>query len=267
MKTLFDIGTENEAGSGHTLLLEIGKDFCSTAFLQKQTNKIDRIKVASFDEFELEQQVPAIINPLKGKPFQSVVVCSAFPQALLFPHKYFNSDYSALDIIYDQPAQAYFHDSIPEWQMVNAYSLPQAVCHSVEDGFSAVQYFHSYTPAIKIYNGYVADNQLSVHFTEQNFRVLLKKDMHIHLAQTYAYQTPLDVIYYLLKICYEFNLSQQEVMLIISGFVEKQSNMLVELQQYFSHINFALQPEIGLPQSDHPHYFFTSIYNLAACVL
>jgi hypothetical protein len=267
LKTIFDLGEDKRAGSEHTLLLEIGRDCCCFAFLHKPTNTIDRIRMSTYDELEIETQIRTFFEPLKENAFDSVVVCSAFPQALLFPHKYFQSDYSALDVIYDQPAQDYFHDTIAEWQIVNAYAVPQAVSAAVRHAFTSVQYLHAYTPAIKIYNGYVADNQLMVHFTEQYFQVLLKKDRAIHLAQTYSYKTPLDVIYYLLKICYEFNLSQQEVYLILSGPVARESNLFVDLQQYFTNIHFAQQPGISLPQSPHPHYFFTSLYNLAACVL
>jgi hypothetical protein len=206
LKTLFELGTEKEGGSEHTLLLEIGREYCGYAFLHKPSNTIDRIQLATFDELEIETNLTTIIDLLKETPFESVVLCSAFPQSLLFPHKFFNSDYSALDIVYDQPAQTYFHDTIAEWQIVNAYSLPLAVSRVVQEAFPAIQYLHSYTPAIKVYNGFVADNQLSVHFTASDFRVLLKKDMAIHLAQTYVYKTPLDVVYYLLKISYEFGL-------------------------------------------------------------
>lgn len=209
----------------------------------------------------------AVIRSQKERFSGPAVVCSALPQALLFPNKFFQEDYSLLDRVYEEPAQDYFHDRIPEWQLVTAYSLPQQLAQTVRNGFSEVQFFHAYTPGIKIFNGFVADHQLMVHITGQHFRVLVKKDAAIHLAQTYAYKTPLDVIYFLMKICYEFGLSQEGVYLILSGLVEKDSNLFTELQQYFAHIHFAQQPEIGLPQSSHPHYFFTSIYNLASCVL
>jgi hypothetical protein len=195
-----------------------------------------------------------------------VVVCAAFPQAILFPHKYFKRDYSALKAVYDLPAQAYFYDSIEEWQMVNAYAVPESIYDSLTDAFAKVQFIHCYTPAIKVYNGFVADNQLSVHFTGRYFRVLLKKEMAVQLVQTYAYKTPLDVVYYLLKICREFAVSQADVYLILSGLVEKESTLYAEVRQYFGQVHFAQQPVIKLPQSPHPHHFFTSLYNLAACV-
>lgn len=266
LKTLFDIRSEKQAEGGYTLLLEIGRDYGSYAFLHKPGHAIDRIQFVSFDAMESEKNVQSLLETLQQESFESVVVCSGFPQALLFPHKLYDGQTSSLDLVYDQPAQAYFHDTIPEWQMVNAYAMPDAICSLLTETFDTVHYLHAYTPAIKIYNGYVADHQVSVHFTEHDFRVLLKKDRNVHLAQTYAYRTPLDVIYYLLKICYEFGLSQQDLSLILSGLVEKDSHLFTDLQQYFTNIQFAQQPEIRLPDNPHPHYFFTSLYNLAACV-
>lgn len=266
LKTQFDIDSEKERPGEQTLLIELGKTHCHTAYLHKSTHSIDRIQIFSVDEFTAVEEVKELIGSLKHR-FESTVVCSAFPQALLFPTRFFNNTYAVFDAVYDEPAQVHLHDNIPEWQMVNLYSLPERMDALFQESFSSVQYLHTYTPSIKIYNGYVGGDQLSVHFTEQYFRVLLKKDSHVHLAQTYFYKTPLDVVYYLLKICSEFHLAQADVYLILSGFVDKQSNLFSELQQYFRHIGFLPQPEIALPASEHPHYYFASLYNLAACVL
>jgi hypothetical protein len=171
-----------------------------------------------------------------------------------------------LDLVYDQHAQQYLHDSIPEWQMVNMFSLPKALYQTLQQSFSTVNFCHAYTPTIKMYNGYVADHQLMVHFTPEYFRVLLKKDAAIHLAQTYSYTSPLDVVYFLLKISYEFNLDQSSVYIILSGLIEKDSSMYTEVEQYFANVHFAHPPEIKLPDNSHPQYFFTSLYNLATCV-
>jgi hypothetical protein len=266
LKTIFDIRSDKEAGAEHSLLLEVGIDYCTYAFWNSATHCIDRLQFITFNEIEAEEHLPKIVAGINKNDFQSVYVCSALPQAILTPIKFFNNNYEALDIVYDQPAQEYKHDAIPEWQMVNMYSVPQAMHQLLQNSFSGVQYIHAYTPAIKVYNGYVADNQLAIHFTPQHFRVLLKKDAAIQLAQTYQYTTPLDVIYYLLKICYEFELDQSSVYIILSGLIQKDSRLFTELQQYFTNVHFAHPPELKLPDNSLPHYFFTSLYNLATCV-
>ena len=266
LKTLFNIQSGNGPGDEHSLLLEIGKDYCCYALWDSASHSIDSLQFISFTELEGEDSLAQIVAAIPKHNFQTVFVCSAFAQSLLIPSKYFNDSYEALDIIYDQPSQVYKHDRIPEWQIVNIYSLPAAIHTVLENSYSSIQYRHVYTPALKVYNGYVADNQMTVHFTPQHFRVLLKKDTAVQLAQTYFYTTPLDVIYYLLKICYEFELEQSSVYIILSGLVEKNSSLYFELHQYFANVHFAHPPEITLPENEYPHYFFTSLYNLATCV-
>ncbi|MFL5810508.1 MAG: DUF3822 family protein [Flavisolibacter sp.] len=266
MKTLFNIRSGREITEQQSLLLEMGRDYCSYAFWDKKANAIDRLQFISFEEIDAADQLSNIIDELGHHQFEKVIFCSAFPEAILTPRKYFENSYEMLDIIYDQPAQTYQHDEIPEWQMTNMYSVPDAFCQLIKNRFPGVQFVHAYTPAIKVYNGYVADSQLSVHFTPQHFRVLLKKDSALQLAQTYHYTSPLDIVYYLLNICYEFELEQSSVYIILSGLVEKDSALYTELLQYFSNLHFAHAPELQLPDNVHPHYFFTSLYNLAACV-
>jgi hypothetical protein len=106
---------------------------------------------------------------------------------------------------------------------------------------------------------------LEVHIATQQFSVLVKKDNQVQLAQTYSYKSPLDVVYFLLKICYEFQLEQSSVFVILSGLVEKDSAMYKELHNYFTNLHFAEAAPYELPQNELPRHYFTSLYNLAAC--
>ena len=266
MKTLFHIQADEQPGEAKTLLLEVGTDYCSYAFLSKANDSITGLKYVSVDEFEMEADLRSIFDEIKDQSFTEVLVCSAFPWALLTPLKHAQHSDALLEVIYDQPAQQHFSDAINEWQMVNAHSMPAAVFELIQNQFPAARFLHAYTPAIKAYNGFAAENQISVHFTTQHFRVLVKKGAQVQLAQTYAYKTPLDVIYYLLKICSEGQLDQSDVHLLLSGLVEEASALYKELHHYFLHIHFAPAPAVSLPQNEYPQHFFTSTYNLAACV-
>lgn len=264
MQTLFHLRSGAAIDDNHTLLAEAGPDYCACAYYHKAAKSLDEIRYFSFAETEAEESVANVLADAKGLTGKALV-CSAFTQALLVPTKFFTGDYAVLDAIYDGTAQTHWNDAIPEWQMTNVYSMPAAIHQSFQAAFANLQFFHAYTPAVKIYNGYVADNQIAVDFTRSRFRVLFKKDSTIQLAQTYAYKTPLDVVYFLLKICYEFGLMQGDVHLILSGLIEKESALFADLQQYFSNVHFAHPPEMALPEGEHPQHFFTSLYNLAQC--
>lgn len=266
LKTLFTIGAKDESAANYTLLLEIGRDQLNVGHFNKATQSLDHIQYHQWDEFTAADDLKSFLDNQQGKTFERVVVSSAFPQALLTPTRFFNNNYNLLDTLYDLPAQQYFHDSIPEWQLAIVYSIPQDIHTVLQSHFANMQVLHAYTPAIKLYNGSTAENQISIHFTSQYFSVLVKKAQHLQLVQTYSYKTGLDVVYYLLKICYEFGIPQADAHLVLSGLLEKNSAMFKELMNYFLHINFAQAPQITLATDDHPTYFFSSLYNLAACV-
>jgi hypothetical protein len=264
LNTLFDIRSEGEDSKAKTLILEIGPDYCAYAVMT-DNRSFSQVKYITFDELSAEESLRSIINDLDHQ-VEKTIVCSAFPHSILMPLKQFKNDCSLIDVVYDQPAQHYLNDTIAEWQMTNVYSLPSYIHHLV-NRLPNVKYYHVYTPSLKVYNGFTADSQVSVHLTTQHFRVLVRKEGKVQLVQTYFYKTPLDVVYYLLKIFSEFQLDQNETYVILSGLVEEDSAMYKELYSYFTNLHFAQPPTISLPANDHPHHFFTSLYNVAACEL
>jgi hypothetical protein len=262
LKTAFDITSEHSQREPYTLLLQVGEDHCSYAFLDQRNARIARLVHLRLDPFEDGPE--HLLAGLKGVDFEKVIVASAFPEALVIPRKYFNDNYSLLGTIYDLPAQKYLHDRINEWQVTTVYSIPAELYNRVTEQFSSVYFFHGYTTSIRVQYEF-GQPQLQINFTGSYFTVLLRNEQQLQLVQTYSYKTPLDVVYYLLKICYEFGISQSAVCLVISGFVERDSALFTELQSYFLNLDFTPSPPLELPAGDYPHHYFNSLYNLSLC--
>ena len=265
LRTVFTIG--NESTACNTLLLEIGKDYCCYALLKGEEMSFSKIKYISYEAIEEHEVLQPIFNEMKNEECSKVIVCSAFPQALLIPVMYSSAREMMLNSVYDLPLQKHFADSVPEWQLTASYSLPLVIFRSITARFPSAQFIHAYTPVLKINNGFVAPDQMEIYFSTRYFRLLLKKENQLQMAQTYSYKTPLDVVYYLLKICYEFHLQQSGVLVILSGLIDQDSAMYKELHSYFLNVQFARAPEFSIPENEYPHHYFTSLYNLAACVL
>jgi hypothetical protein len=247
------------------LLLEIGEEDCCYALLKGAERKFHQIRYITFEASQAAEKLAVILDELKNERCQKAIVCSEFAEALLVPNRY-NTNFSLLNAVYASTGQNRFSDAVPEWQMSTEYQLPEDIVQLVRDKFSSVEFFHAYTPSLKIYNGFVAANQIDIHFSTRHFRVLVKKDKQVQLAQTYSYSTPLDVVYFLLKICYEFDLDQSDVFVIISGLIDQDSALYTELHNYFLNLHFAQAPAYAVPENEHPQHYFTSLYNLAACV-
>lgn len=264
MKTIFTIGKNNT--SCNVLLLEIGEDYCCYALLKGEERTFYYIKYLTYDRLEIREELARLFDEIRSENCDKVIVCSAFSESMLVPQHFNQVNEALMDVVFEKNSRHQLTDSIPEWQINTVYSMPAGVYDVVTDKFPGAKFFHAYTPSLKIYNGFVASNQIDIHFSTQNFRIVVKKEKQVQLAQTYSYKNPLDVVYYLLKICYEFQLSQSEVFIIVSGLIEEDSALYKELHNYFLHLHFAQAPAYSLPDNAHPHYYFTSLYNLAACV-
>lgn len=264
MKTVFTIGNDHQ--DCDTLLLEIGEDFCCHALMRGSERRFERIQYSTFDTFEAGARLSEILSEIVTKSCEKVVVCSAYPECLLTPRQGHKNDYILLNVLYDSPSQKFLKDEIPEWQMCVTYSVPLSIFNPVKEKFRFPEFVHAYTPSLKVFNGFNSANQVDLHFGIQHFRVIVKKDNHIQLAQTYSYKNPLDVVYYLLKICYEVGLEQSEVTIVLSGLIDEDSAMFSELRSYFLNLHFAEAPSYLIPENDYPPHYFTSLYNLAACV-
>lgn len=253
LKTLFDIGDKNE---GTIILCEVGPDYTCIATADEQ-HKLHSLRYFSTSLDEIDA------NELSLHSFQKLVVHSAYPEALIVPHKYFDEQNSKqwLKEMFGFNESPQFHNAINEWQVTVAYTLPE----TIDNQFTNAVYWHVYATALK--NCFGAQNQINIHFSPKCFRVMVKKGSALQLCQTYPYTTPLDVIYYLLNICQKFNLSQNATHLSLSGLIEKDSALYKELHQYFSNLSFNQSAGTSQLNEDYPAHYFTSVYQLVACAL
>jgi hypothetical protein len=258
-----EIGDFKNSGSEKDfLLIEIGETYYMISIFNNQKKEFTALQFVTVESFELINKIDEVIKDLQTNDFEKIVICSAFPNALLVPRKLHSDNNSK---IFDK-GQYQLEAVIPEWQMVALFSLPKQLYQKLDAAFPNATITHCYAPALKVYNGFVSQNQLLVHFVPNQFRVIVKKDQHLQLAQTYSYTAPLDVVYYLLKICNEFNFSQTETYIIISGLIEENSALYKDLNAYFSNVHFAAKPSVTMVENKYPQHFFTSMYNLASCV-
>lgn len=260
MKTLFQFGDQNK--NVNTVLCEWGRQHCCLAGFDSKANQLSWLTYNTYDQLD-ETSIQAIITEVESSG--TILVASAFPESIFTPLGY-NGEEVLQSLYNPEKSVVALSDSINEWQVKNHYLLPKAIHNAVNHKFSNVSYINFFTAALKGYNDITASDQIAVHFSPNQFSVLVKKGGQLQLAQLYSYQSPLDVVYYLMKIIEEFNLSKEETVLIISGLIEESSDLYRELYQYFLNIQFASSSMASIEGDTYPSHFFTSIYNLAACV-
>lgn len=265
MKTVFDIGNHVAQSEDGILILEAGHHHCCLAAYDADRQAFGRMLYLQHESWEAESCFSFITSQAATSKSRQVIIASAYPEALAVPREISAQGNALLSTLYRLPAQVSLSSSVESWNLDVAYCIPEYTEQLALRHFDNVSFTHNYAALLNQLDTSAGRSRMLVRFSGQEFTLLAIKDEQLLLVQTYRYTSPLDVVYYLLKICYEFNLTQNETEVELSGLVEKDSALYVELSQYFVQLQFGNTPETLPGESNLPAYYFQPFYNIALC--
>lgn len=197
-----------------------------------------------------------------------------FPEANIVPSEIFNNSIkaAATKLVYGNTDHHFiFDEKVGDQGMHNVYFISKDLHSLCREKFKGSSYWHLYTMILMSDNTTrdAGETAARVIFYNDKFIVAVYKQGMLQLIQTFAYQTPEDAAYYLLLICKQFEISQYDLVLNISGLIDAQSPLYTELLKYFAHVNHEGVPETygtnGLLDEYPPHYF-SPLLKLSLCV-
>jgi len=275
MKQVFKIGNSEELNTTECdLLMEIGESHVCFGILDHSTKTLLQSGYFTTEEKDNGDILQNIFeqNAELRSPFHQTVVGYYMTENVLIPSKFyfFEKTKSILQAMYDGMQNIVISESIPGWQMYNTYHVPAAIHEFINRKFAGGNFWHAHSVALKNGLPQREEGNLMVNFKTDSFSVMVTKGNSLLLAQIYPYINAEDVLYFLLKICKQLSLSQNDVSLILSGLINYESAVYKGLYQYFVNLQFAL-PDDGIRLSEsfseYPVHFFSSIFKLALCVL
>ncbi len=265
---LFQIENNNSSTGQQVLSIRLGNKHGSFAISNKSGSELYELGYCSVDSWnENELTDFFLVSPSLQNSFYQVQVVYDFSESILISSKDYNSQDAGLLLTTlgsNSGTANIVSELIAEWQLYNIYTAPKEIQQWVGKKFPSVRFWHQYTLAIKYIDAAAANGSLLVDIRKSDFTIIAAKNSKVILAQTFEYSTPEDILFYLLKICQQFSLSQREVQVQLSGLVDKQSALYKELYQYFIHIEF--REASWNVQNEYPAHFFTSLNDLAKCV-
>ncbi|MEJ0079851.1 MAG: DUF3822 family protein [Puia sp.] len=110
---------------------------------------------------------------------------------------------------------------------------------------------------------------MKAFFYPDKMVVMVCKAGQLQLIQHFDYTDSKEVLYNLLNICHQLNLNREELVLEISGMIEKKSVLYEDLELYFLQIRFdSMEDSIKMTDElmQFPHHFFASILKMTICV-
>jgi hypothetical protein len=275
MNHLFSIKAHEVTDPAQSILLiEAGERYCCLGSMSVAGKELKRLDYFTTDDRD-EENLPGKILQMYGawnERFHKVVIGYGFAEKILVPDDLYK--YEDAETLLNAGFGAGVHTTIIAEPVVNrqlhtVFRIPAVLFEWAEKKFNNAQYFHTVSLLLKK-DTHKHKDLLRLDIKSETFSVLVFKDGQLQLAQNREYTSPEDVLYYLLKITQELSLSQQDVRLVLSGLIEEESTLYRELYKYFIHLDFDNIPEGIKPDAvfyEHPAHYFSSLLNLATCVL
>ena len=105
--------------------------------------------------------------------------------------------------------------------------------------FGSFHYYHALGPWID-YCAEVIGKKTGVfaNFTSKQLDIVVFKEGNLQLANSFEYQTPEDVVYYVLFVYEQVALSSEEIPIYISGAISQSNAIYSELYTYIRYVDF-----------------------------
>lgn len=264
---------------GSILLMEVGEKFVGYVVYNKEQKQLLGLRQYHLDvsaEKPTAQALNEIIinDALLQQNWKEAVVVYNFPDSSLLPDKHFDigMNKSITELLFGNAFKGLIlSEKIPAWDVYNVYRIQREIHGILQQKFSGGRYWHYYSILLSAID---KETEMPAYllqciFYPEKFVVAFFKGKQLQLMQTYQYETPEDVSYFLLKICHQFNATQENLKLIVSGLIEQQSALFTELLKYFQDIECDRIPAAvetkGLLQN-FPEHYFSPILKMAICV-
>jgi uncharacterized protein DUF3822 len=261
------------------LLVEVNPDSVTYVVLNQRNMSPMAVKYFQLEHSRdktLTESIREILaqDELLKRPVKETLLVYNFPESSLVPEPLFSMDTNKelTDIIHGNLQKGLIlTEKIPWWELFNVYRISPDVHHLLQQQFSAGKYWHYYSLLLKSYKMFDSAEQndcIKVIFYSEKMITMVLKDGKIHLMQTFHYQDTRDVSYHLLNCCRQLGISQEEVLLLVGGLIDRNSALSEELHKYFLRVTFEEIDE-SIKVTDElkelPLHYFSSILKMAVC--
>jgi hypothetical protein len=263
------------------LVIEVSSNFMGCVWYNQPLQKLLGLRHYQIEEIvgrsrlELIEDILATDN-LINLPVSKVVMVYNYAESSLVPETHFQGEGNrhVLDLIHgDAEKGLVLSEKIDVLPVYNVYRIPADIHKAFQQKFPSSGYWHYYTMQLSFFQ-VEKDSpaellRMRVIFYVDKFVVAAFKDGNLLILQSFTFQTPEDVSYYLLSVINAYNVRQQETVLKISGLIDEDSILYTEILKYFEHITWDGLPS-GIDPSgvlnEYPSHYFSPLVRMALCV-
>jgi hypothetical protein len=209
--------------------------------------------------------------------FRESAVVYNFSETTMMPGAFYQHDANRdlMDVLFGTLKKGLvLSEKLNHADLHTLYRIPAAVHSLMQQKFSAGKYWHLYTlwlAALEKAN-YEEPENIHLVFAADKVLTAIFKNRQLQLLQSFSYTTPEDVVYHLLHCCEKLSMSQDTVLLHISGYIDEDSALFNEIKKYFLRLEFDRIDEAPKEETteslteEYPPHYFSYLQKLALCV-
>ena len=279
-KPVFDIMPESspqEEFVNHILLVEVSEKLFGYLLFNKEAHQFLGLRQYHLN-VSVERPTSMALNEiiandtLLNQPWNNAVVIYNFPDSTLLPEKFFDigMNKSIMELVHGNAFRGLvLSEKVQSWEVYNIYRVQRDIHALLQQKFSGGKYWHYYSMFLCSLEQPPEEDTIKIVFYPEKFIVAFFRNRKLQILQTYNYEIPEDVAYYLLAISTQFDISRDTVRFYVSGLIEQQSSLFAELLKYFTRVEWDEVPSSydakGLLQS-FPSHYFSHLLKMASCV-
>ncbi|MCO6496410.1 MAG: DUF3822 family protein [Chitinophagaceae bacterium] len=274
MKSVFEIFPKVYNEEDYSILCELSCEGISCTLKKLEDGKYCGVGVFHFDRkisnggLHIALQILFNSHPLFSKNFPKSTIVYSHPESVLIPFSLYNSRTSAdvLNLLHgDVESKSVVNtDIITEKSYYNCYRIREDVNKVLDQQFPGSNKWHQYSALLGKHSS--TENKIYAIFYSHKIVVSVFLGGKCHLMNTFYFNTPEDVAYYLLAVKQQTGIDDLPIEL--SGFIEKNSYLFTEIHRYFKNISFAKLPPLCQYEENlaaYPQHYFSNLFALDTC--
>ena len=262
---------------GDQLIIEIAKSHIACIVSKDNPKGITGYELFSFKDDEIAS-FPALFenvsahSKILNNPWSSSSIYLNNEFCLPVPIFKFNKDISAdyLNVVFgeDSLSKVQFEHLPIEPGIMNVFRINEDWFNYLNTTSSKVTFHHTYSNIIRrlAYKSFVYPSEfISLQFYNTFMIVIVLQDGDFQLIQNFTYETPEDVLYYVLNITKQLKLFSEKLTLEICGMIDLDFQLYRELIKYFKNVMVqnVIASALLVNINEYPLHYFTPFFNLA----
>ena len=267
---------EETLSDGAQLTVEIAKNHLACIAKKHNNRAVEAFELFVFNQEEsenFEHLISSISNQSKvlstKAPVTSVYINNEY--CVPVPIFVFNKDIAAeyLKIACgEMDACKILFEHLPiEPGIINTFTIESQQFDWMNQNWARPTFHHTYSSIIRRISGSSMDNShvIIVQFYDTFMIATAVKNGSLQLIQSFVYDNPEDVLYYLLNIAQQLEMSTESLAIRISGMINLEFKLYRELITYFKTVVVENGDESHSKVNvvEHPIHYFTPFFNLA----